>query len=130
MRQALLEAVAQAITIHSVWARVASLRHWQRYLTREDGQALETVCRCMTLEATRSRRHHRAGQRWQIPEPDLDKALSGMRAGDEGFRQRCSTLKPTPRDVDMLILRATNGAIDLQMAGDGEDFVPKLYKPQ
>ncbi len=129
MRQALLEAVAQSIAVHSRWARVASLRQWQRYLTREDGQVHETVCRCMTLEARRSHRHYRAGQRWQIPEPDLDRALSGMRARDEGFRQRCLRLMPTPEDVETLILGATNGVIDLEMDSDEDDLVPRPCNP-
>lgn len=100
----------------------------QRYYTRVAGKVYQTTCRCITLEVTHSRGQYVPGQRWQIPEPELDRAYSEIRNEDDGFRKRCNALKPSSKDVETLINRATHGVIDLKLSEDDDDFMPVITR--
>ncbi len=127
MRTELLEAVAQLITIRSFWLRVSGIQHNQHYYVSIGGKVSQKVCRCMTLEVTHCRGHFVVGHQWQIPEPELDKAYSEIRASDADFGRRMRELRPSPKDVEMLISHATHGTIVLELSDD-DDFVPTICK--
>ncbi len=68
----------------------------------------------MTLVAVRSRSVYLKGHVWNIPEDRLDKALRTLRR-DRNFSARWKSGNPTREDVDAIVLKATNGFLNIDL---------------
>lgn len=83
-------------------------------MARSGTELMQVRRKVMTLVAVRPRSVYPKGHVWNIPEDRLDRAVRTLRR-DKCFAARWKAGNPTREDVDAIVLKATNGLLNVDL---------------
>lgn len=99
---------------HRSWVDALIPKEDSTLMARSGLELMPVRRKVMTLVAVRSRSVYPKGHVWNIAEDRLDKAVRALRR-DKCFAARWKSGNPTREDVDAIVLKATNGLLNIDL---------------
>lgn len=95
-------------------AVVPEARH--DYMEYEDGRLVKSACLVIRIMLAGKVRNHVSRAVWNIYENDISRVIRKICRRDMAFAQRMAKCEPSPRDVEVLIRRASFKSLKLKIS--------------
>ena len=117
MRNTIYRQMVYWINSNRTWIEVADAYLYKEHILTCNGRTSCLVGRTLVLRAFREHGGYMAGQTWDIPDHELNRALAAYRKSDRIFKSRIKKGGSylTARDAETLIRLATHGVIRLEL---------------
>ena len=116
MRPELLYAIADVINANGDTYRAVVPYAKHDYIVQEGSRLVRSSCYVLRVMLSGKPRNHVSRTVWNIYEKDMDKIIQKMSRRDKAFAERMKDCKPSPRDVEWIVRRATLKSLTLMIS--------------
>ena len=116
MRPELLYAIADVINANGDTYRAIVPYTKHDYMVQEGCRLVRSSCYVLRVMLSGKPRNHVSRTVWNIYEKDMDKIIQKMSRRDKAFAERMKDFKPSPRDVEWIVRRATLKSLTLMIS--------------
>lgn len=116
MRAELLYKFADIINSNGKMYRavVPSARH--DYMVQEGNRLVKSSCLVLRIMLAGKVKYHVSRTVWNIYEKDIDKIVLKVCRRDTAFAERIARCEPTPKDVELIVRRASFNSLKLKIS--------------
>lgn len=116
MRPELLYSIADVINSNGDTYRAVVPYAKHEYMVQEGSRLVRSSCYVLRVMLSGKPKNHVRRTVWNIYEGDMDKIIQKMSRRDKAFAERMSSCKPSPRDVEWIVRRATLKSLTLKIS--------------
>lgn len=116
MRPELLYSIADVINSNGDTYRAVVPYAKHDYMVQEGSRLVRSSCYVLRVMLSGKPKNHVRRTVWNIYEGDMDKIIQKMSRRDKAFAERMNSCKPSPRDVEWIVRRATLKSLTLKIS--------------
>ena len=116
MRPELLYSIADVINSNGDTYRAVVPYAKHEYMVQEGSRLVRSSCYVLRVMLSGKPKNHVRRTVWNIYEGDMDKIIQKMSRRDKAFAERMNSCKPSPRDVEWIVRRATLKSLTLKIS--------------
>lgn len=116
MKPELLYSIADVINTNGDTYRAVVPYAKHDYMVQEGSRLVRSSCYVLRVMLSGKPKNHVRRAVWNIYEGDMDKIIQKISRRDKAFAERMNSCKPSPRDVEWIVRRATLKSLTLKIS--------------